>query len=67
MKEALLYGLAAIASLFIFGYSIHMFVGGLVSPETERLLIIGGCVIAAGAMVIMARDVIKRRQANDRH
>lgn len=62
MKEVVLYLIAAVSSLIILGYSVHMFVTGLVSPETERWLIIGAC--AAGVVVIglMAWDVIRRRR-----
>jgi len=62
VKEAIIYAIAGVASLFIFGYAIHMFVGGLVSKETETLLIIGGCTIAATAMGFMAFDIVKRRR-----
>ncbi len=62
MKEIIIYTIAGIASLFIFGYAIHMFVGGLVSKETETLLIAGGCTVAAIAMGLMALDVAKRRR-----
>lgn len=64
MKEIIIYSIAAIAGLTIFGYSIHMFVGGLVSPETETLLIASGCTIAAIAMALMAWDVIRRRRSS---
>lgn len=64
MKEIIVYSIAAIASLAVLAYSIHMFVGGLVSPELERIMMIGGTL--AGAMVIglMARDVIRTRRKN---
>lgn len=64
MKEILLYLIAAVSSLTILGYSVHMFVTGLVSPETERWLIIGAC--AAGVVVIgfMAWDVMRRRSGH---
>ena len=64
MKEIIIYAIAGIASLFIFGYAIHMFVGGLVSKEMETLLIAGGCTIAAIAMGLMALDIVKRRRQN---
>ncbi len=68
MKEIIIYSLAGIASLFIFGYTIHMFVGGLVDKETETLLIIAACTIAAIAMGLMAWDIKKRRQnSNNPH
>ncbi len=62
MKELIIYGIAGIATITIFGYSIHMFVGGLVSEETETLLITAGCLIAASVIAAMAWDIIKRRK-----
>ena len=64
MKEVIIYSIAGIASLAVLGYSIHMFVGGLVSPGLERILI--SCAIIIGAIVIalMARDVLGRRKKN---
>lgn len=61
VKELILYLIAAISSLIVLGYSVHMFVTGLVSAETERWLIVGAC--AAGSVVIgfMAWDVVRRR------
>jgi hypothetical protein len=58
MKELLVYGVSGIASLFIFGYCVHMFVGGMVSEQTELLLIIA--VVAAAAVVVgyFIRDAI---------
>ena len=35
MKEIILYAIAAISSIVIFGYTVHMFIGGLVSRELE--------------------------------
>lgn len=64
MKEVILYAIAAVSSLFILGYSVHMFVHGLVSPETERWLIIGACLIGASVIGLMAWDVIQRRRKN---
>ncbi len=66
MKEIIIYAIAGIASLFIFGYSIHMFVGGLVDEETETLLIAAGCTIAATVMGLLAWDIKKRRQNSPR-
>jgi membrane associated rhomboid family serine protease len=64
MKEIIIYAIAAIASLAILAYSIHMFVGGLVSPELERWLMIGGTLIGAAVIAFMARDVMRRRREN---
>ena len=61
MKEIIIYSLAAIAGITIFGFSVHMFIGGLVSPETEVMAIAAACIIAAAVMGFMAWDVVKRR------
>lgn len=62
MKELVIYLLAAISSLTILGYSVHMFVTGLVSPETERLLIIGACLAGVAVIGFMFWDVLRRRK-----
>ena len=62
MKEVLIYSIAAIAGITVFGYSIHMFIGGLVEPQTETALITIGCLLAAGIIAFMAWDVIKSRR-----
>ncbi|CAH1388116.1 conserved hypothetical protein [Candidatus Nitrotoga sp. M5] len=60
--EALIYLVVALCSLFIMGYAVHMLVGGLVSEEIERLLIIITCLIGVVAIGLMAWDVIQRRK-----
>lgn len=62
MKELVIYAIAAVAVITIFGYSIHMFIGGLVAPETETLIVTAGCIVAAGVIAILAWDVIKKRR-----
>ena len=64
MKEIIIYAIAAIACLAILAYSIHMFVGGLVSAELEKILMIGGTLIGATIIGLMARDVIRTRKKN---
>lgn len=64
MKELLLYSLAALGGLVILGYSVHMFIGGLVSPNTERSAIIIVCLIGAACLAYMGWDVVKRRRRN---
>jgi hypothetical protein len=59
--EILIFTVAGIGALFITGYTVHMFVGGLVSAETEHQLIVIVCGIAACAMAYMAWDVVQRR------
>lgn len=62
LKEALIYLLVAISSLFIMGSVVHMLVGGLVSPETEFWLIVLICLADVAAISYMAWDVIQRRR-----
>jgi hypothetical protein len=61
-SEILVYLIVAISSLFIMGYAMHMLVGGLVSPETEYILIALICIMDMLAIGYMARDVIQRRK-----
>ena len=59
--EILIYLVAAISALFITGYAVHMFIGGLVGQEAENQFIIVACLIVAGVIAYMAWDVIQRR------
>ena len=59
--EILIYLVSAISALFITGFSVHMFVGGLVSLETEYQIIIMACVIVACVTGYMTWDVVQRR------
>jgi hypothetical protein len=61
ISEILIYVVIAISSLFITGYAVHMFIGGLVSPEVEYQLIAIVCLIITGAIGYMAWDVIQKR------
>ena len=62
MKELLIYSLAGLGGLVILGYSVHMFIGGLVSPETEYAVIAIACLLGAACLGYMAWDVIRRRR-----
>jgi hypothetical protein len=64
MKEIIIYSIAAIACLAILAYSIHMFIGGLVSPELEKMIMVGGTLIGATVIGLMARDVMRTRRKN---
>ena len=64
MREIIIYSIAAIACLAILAYSIHMFVGGLVSPELEKMIMAGGTLIGATVIGLMARDVMRTRRKN---
>lgn len=61
MKEALIYSIVALSSLTVLGYTVHMFIGGLVEPETEKTAIIVAVIVGAIVIGLMAWDVIKRR------
>lgn len=63
MKEAIIYGIVALSSLITIAYTVHMFIGGLVSERTEHITM--AVLTTAWAIVIgfLARDVIKRRRA----
>ena len=62
MKEIVLYAIAAVSSIMVLGYTVHMFVGGLVTPETETLLIAIACIVGVIVISVMAWDVIRRRK-----
>lgn len=61
IAEILIYLVAAISALFITGFTVHMFVGGLVSPEAEYQLIVVACLVVACVTAYMTWDVIQRR------
>ncbi len=62
LKEAPVYLVVAVSSLFIMCFFVHAMVGGLVSQETEYLLYVVVCAVDLTVMGFMARDVIKRRK-----
>ncbi|OIR11708.1 hypothetical protein GALL_65640 [mine drainage metagenome] len=59
--ELLIFLIAAICGLCITGFAVHMFIGGLVSTETEYQLIGVVCLLVACAILYMAWDVIEKR------
>ena len=59
--EVLIYLVAAISAVFIAGFAVHMFVGGLVSPEAENQLIVIACLIVVCVAAYMAWDVVQGR------
>lgn len=59
--EILIFFIAAICGLFITGFAVHMFIGGLVSSEAEYQIIALVCFIVACAIGYMTWDVIERR------
>ena len=62
MKELFVYGVSGLASLFIFGYSVHMLVGGLVSEQVEIGLIAVVVLAAAAAEIYFIRDALLNRR-----
>lgn len=61
MREIIIYTLVAFSGLFILGYSVHMLINGLVSPETETMIIVGVCLVGLSVLGFMAWDVIRQR------
>jgi len=61
MRKIITFCIAAGASLFILGYAMHMFVGGLVSKTTETAIIAAAVVIGASVIAWMTWDVLRRR------
>jgi hypothetical protein len=66
LKEAPVYVVVAVSSLAIMMFFVHAMVGGLVSERTEYILYGVVCALDLTAMGFMARDVIKRRKAQER-
>lgn len=62
IRELLVYALVAASSLFLMTFVVHMFVGGLVSEQTETLLTWGLCGLVACLIGAMAWDVARRRR-----
>ncbi len=62
MKEFFIYLLVAIAGLTVLGYSVHMFIGGLVSITIEYIAITIVCLLGLIVMLVMAWDIMRRRR-----
>ena len=62
MKEAIIYGIISITSLILLGYTVHMFIGGIVSERTENIATVIVMLIGAVTYCFLAWDVIKRRR-----
>lgn len=62
MKEILIYAFIAVSSMVLWSYVVHMLIGGLVSEETEYLVM--GIAVAIGVTIISAMtwDVVQRRR-----
>jgi len=61
MRELLVYSISGLASLFIFAYTVHMFVGGLVSEKVEITLIVIVVAVAAAIEIYLLRDAMRGR------
>lgn len=62
MKSVIILIIVAISSLFIFAYSIHMLIGGMVTLETERWIIVAACSVATVVLALMGFDIYKQRR-----
>lgn len=62
LKEIIIFSLVSISSIFILGYSVHMFIGGLVSEETETIVITIACILGTLVVAYMAWDIINIRK-----
>jgi len=60
MKELFIYGVSFVASLFIFGYCVHIFVGGMVSEQTELILTAAVVLISAVVVGYFIWDTMRR-------
>jgi len=61
MRKTIVYAIGATASLFILGYTVHMFIGGLVSEQTEHIAIAAAVGIGAVAIGWMTWDILRRK------
>ncbi|NDU85315.1 MAG: hypothetical protein G3H99_01725 [Ferrovum sp.] len=62
LREAVVYVVVSLSSLFLTAYTVHMLVGGLVPPEREYRYMGLACTVVAGVIGFMAWDVIRRRR-----
>lgn len=62
MREVIILIGVSLSSLFILGYSIHMFIGGLVSEQTEIIAISIACTIGLLIIAAMGMDIIRQRR-----
>ena len=61
VKEVIIMLVVAVSSLFILGYTVHMFIGGLVSESTETWITIAVCSIGAIVLAFLGFDIAKQR------
>lgn len=67
MREIIIYSIISLSSLIMLGYTVHMFIGGLVSERTEHIVMAIVVCIGAIAIGLMARDVVRRRRSAAEH
>jgi putative flippase GtrA len=62
IKEILIYVIVGVSSLLIMTFVVHMFVEGMVSPETEATIqwVVAGVLVTLFALA--AWDVVRRRR-----
>lgn len=62
MKNIPIYILVSISSLTILGYSVHMFIGGFVSPETETWAIAVAIGVGVIILALLALDIVRQHR-----
>ena len=62
IKEIIILFVISISSVFILGFSIHMFIGGIVSETTEQWTIISACIIGAIVVGFLVIDIFRQRR-----
>jgi Mn2+/Fe2+ NRAMP family transporter len=62
LKEIIILIIVSCSSLFILGYSIHMFIGGLVSASTEFWAIVIACILGAIIIAFLILDIFRQRR-----
>jgi uncharacterized membrane protein YesL len=62
MKEAIIYSISGCSSLLILAYTVHMFIGGMVSEQTEYTVMALVVLTSASVMLWMLMDVLRRRR-----
>lgn len=61
MKEIIIYTISGCSSLFILAFTVHMFIGGMVEPQTEYTIMAIVDLTAISTMAWMARNVLRKR------
>lgn len=62
MKKALIFLLVCAGFEGLIGYSVHMFVGGQVSPDQEQTYILIALAIGACVLVVMGIDLLRQHK-----